>query len=104
MQKKGLILILAATFFVAWGLGILRFSYPWIEVLFDVVLFPFGFIYMMLEHWSMAYLNSSHFFRNEFVEIILFALLSFAQGYTCYLIYSTCKKKWEKKAMFTEAH
>jgi hypothetical protein len=93
---KRVILILAATFFVAWGLGILRFSYPWIEGLFDVVLFPFGFVYMMLEHWSMSHLSNSHFFRNEFVEMILFALLIFAQGYACHLIYSACKRKWKK--------
>jgi hypothetical protein len=92
-MRKKIVLFLGIALVVAWILGVLRFNYPWVEILFDILLFPCGFIYMLYENYCVAHFNSSHFLNDEIVQMVLFVSLHAAQGYLYYLIYAAFKKR-----------
>lgn len=84
--KKQFLFVLALTFILAWVLGALRFNYELAEVLFKVLLFPFGLLYSIYEEYSIPHLASSHILNNEFFQLLAFGFSILCQTTLFYFI------------------
>jgi hypothetical protein len=92
MKKyKNLLVVFAITAMVAWALGVLRFEYDWIYLLYKILLFPFGFLYMIYESYCMAMFSSVHVLNDEFFQLGMFTLSIIGQSIIYYVIYKYIK-------------
>ncbi|HPW67389.1 MAG TPA: hypothetical protein PLY32_05895 [Salinivirgaceae bacterium] len=57
-----------------WFLGVMRFNHDFALLLFNIMLFPFGLMYYLYEHYCMNNLSASHVLNGEIVQIIIFML------------------------------
>ena len=80
------LLILITTIVIAWVLGVFRFEYEWALIIYKIVLFPFGFIYLLHESYYINNLSSSHFFNNEFFQLFVFGITTVLQAYLFYFL------------------
>ncbi|MDR1879046.1 MAG: hypothetical protein LBQ64_05725 [Bacteroidales bacterium] len=86
-KYRNLAIIFVITLIVAWTLGVLRFDYNWIHLLFKILLFPCGFLYMIYESYCTLHFNSSHFLNNEFFQMTAFVLSVAGQSLVYYWIF-----------------
>ena len=91
MPKKELIIIFAGVFLVAWVFGVLRFEHQWANVMFNVLLFPFGLLYISYESYCTLHLASSHLLNNELIQIVFFLLSIVSQIILFYYVFIKIK-------------
>ena len=88
-------IVATVTMAVAWILGALRFDHEIAEILFKMLLFPFGWLYTILETSS---LNDGvrNWMDDEISQGTLFLLAVLLQAYFYFLIIEKIKKPNKK--------
>ena len=89
-KNKDLLIIFAITIVLFWGLLCLTFYYEWARAVSAVVLFPFGPLWMVFEHYCLS-LNDPTFslpINDEITGGLLFLLSSIGQTIVYYFIYN----------------
>lgn len=82
---KRYLLVATITMAVAWMFGVLRFTYPIAEKVFQIVLFPFGWLYIIIENY-VIHDGMQDWMDDEFGQGLLFLLLVLLQAWFYYLI------------------
>ena len=93
--NKEFLIAFVVTLLITWGLGILRFNHEWASLLFKILLFPFGLTYFLYEKYCTSNFDSSHFFNNEYLQLILFISAVFAQTFFYLFIYRIINRKFK---------
>lgn len=89
---KRYLIVATPTMAIAWILGALRFNYEIAEVLFKVLLFPFGWLYTIFEASSLND-GMRNWMDDEISQGTLFLIAVLLQAYLCFLIIETIKKR-----------
>jgi len=92
---KRYIIIATITMAVAWLLGALRFNYEIAGVLFKVLLFPFGWLYTLIESHSVND-GLRTWMDDEVSQGTLFLFAVLLQAYVYFAIIQLVKKLHKK--------
>jgi len=79
MKRKHVILTVAFVFAIAWILGFLRFESEVALVMYKVLMFPFGYLYLLTESYSQT-VPAPRILQNEFIQIALFLVFIMLQA------------------------
>jgi peroxiredoxin family protein len=91
-NKKSFLIITVTVFILFWGLGALRFNYQFADILFKVLLIPFGFLYSIYESYSLSNFNSSHIVNDEIFQLTVFITAALEQAVLFFWIFKSLKK------------
>jgi predicted membrane protein len=92
-RHKSLTITFAIVFLVSWVLGVLRFDYDWALLLNNILLFPFGFLFVMNDGYWWSHFGSSHLMNDEFVGLFSFLFSVTAQTFVYFGIYKMIAKR-----------
>ena len=91
-KNKDFLIIFAITIILFWGLLCLSFNYEFARAVCAVVLFPFGPLWMVFEHYCLS-LNDPTFslpVNDEITGGLLFLLSAIGQTFIYYNLYKKC--------------
>jgi len=88
---KTFLLFATTTMAVAWFLGAIRFAFPQAEKIFQIVLFPFGWLYIVAENYVIND-GRQGWLDDEFGQGMLFLLLVLLQAWFYFLIVWLARK------------
>ena len=83
--------ILLITVLSFWMLGVLRFDHQWAEMMFKVLLFPFGYLYLVYESYAASSFGITHMLNDEVLQMIVFLTAVVGQSLIYYLLFSYVK-------------
>lgn len=96
MKNNGLnlkLFIFGSVFMVCWILGALRFQWDFISIIYGILNFPFGVLFLYLDNYS-----SSSLMNNEFVSVLIWGITVLCQGGIYYSLFKYTKAKWYEKS------
>ena len=102
-KHKSFFIIFAVVFVLFWVLAILLTNYAWGVVLYCILLFPFGFLQIILgEYFVNRYYAMDHWIHNEFVGLFFILLIIIGQTFVYYYIYKFVKARKKRKLEIQE--
>lgn len=90
--KKNEVIIIIITFVLAWLLGILRFENSFLTVIFQIVVLPFGSLFIWFEKLEASITTSNHFINNEYFGGLVFFIFVSLQSFLYVKIYQFIRK------------
>ncbi|MDY0282086.1 MAG: hypothetical protein RBR35_16160 [Salinivirgaceae bacterium] len=93
--KKLFLWTFAVVFPTAWLLSVLRFDSQTFKVLFKILFFPFGYIYLLIEDYYVR--NGNHaIMNNEILEFSLWVIFISLQVFLYYYIFRIVSNKLKR--------
>lgn len=91
------LLIWGFVFITSWVLGALRFQWDFISVIYGILNFPFGVLFLHLDNYLWTNYPSSSWLNNEFVSILIWGITVLCQGGIYYSLFKNIiVKRYEK--------
>jgi hypothetical protein len=85
--------IFIVTFFVFWFLGVLRFYWSPAEIIWGIIGFPFGAVFIIVERSYWNTLGPNHWLNSEIIGGFVWLMMLLAQSAVyCFII-----EKWLTK-------
>ena len=92
--NKKFLFVFLITLVLFWVLFVGTFYYEWVRAICPIILFPFGVLWMVFEHYCLS-LNDPEFslpINDEITSSIIMLLCIIGQTVVYYNLYNKCKK------------
>ena len=81
-------------FIISWILGALRFQWDFISIIYGILNFPFGVLFLYLDNYLWTNYPSSSLLNNEFVGVLIGGITVLLQSVIYYSLFKKIKTKW----------
>lgn len=93
--------VFIATFMMSYLLGVLRWQWESASIIYGVLNFPFGLLFILAEKYLWTGLGPSHWINDEMISTLIWGVSILLQSTVYYYVIIKIKQYKERKTAFT---